>query len=455
MARRHFAVLFSTLLALVFLSCGGDSESVLETTPSPSAPAETSAAQDITPTPRTSGTSTPAPSSSPEPATTQGALSPNGDRIAGYVRDLAETIGARAGGTAHEKAAADYLAQKLRSFGYEVELQEFPISNDSSRESVLSVTPGTPGRIDSVPFAGSAAGQVRGSFVAVPGLGEPGDFSAAARGSIVLIERGTVLFRDKIANAANAGAVGVVIYNNERGNFHGDLDGASAIPAVGISQEEGRRLLELISNGNLTAELNVEALTESLSRNVIARPPGAECETVSGGHYDSVPAAAGASDNASGTATVVELAAVLASRGQMGSNCFVFFGSEELGLNGSRAYVASLTQAQKARLKGMLNFDMVGFAASNWQLIGSASMQDRGATMATRLGMDFARSGQQAGGSDHASFINAGIPALFLYAGQDPEWHQPGDVAARMQPALLEQAAEFGVAMLESLNAGG
>jgi aminopeptidase YwaD len=188
---------------------------------------------------------------------------------------------------------------------------------------------------------------------------------------------------------------------------------------------------------------------------VIAKPPGVECDTVSGGHYDSVPAGVGANDNASGTATVVELAAVVASRGQMGNNCFVLFGSEELGLDGSRAYVASLSQTQKNRLKGMLNFDMVGFAASNWQLIGSASMQDKGATVATRLGMNFARSGQHSGGSDHASFISAGIPALFLYAGQDPEWHQPGDTSSRIQPALLEQAADFGVAMLESLAAGG
>ena len=49
------------------------------------------------------------------------------------------------------------------------------------------------------------------------------------------------------------------------------------------------------------------------------------------------PQAPGASDNATGTATILEIAGILADRGEMGSNCFVLFGAEELGLLGSQA----------------------------------------------------------------------------------------------------------------------
>jgi hypothetical protein len=39
---------------------------------------------------------------------------------------------------------------------------------------------------------------------------------------------------------------------------------------------------------------------------------------------------------------------------------YMWYGAEELGLLGSRAYVASLSAAWLARIKAMLNFDMVG-----------------------------------------------------------------------------------------------
>ena len=97
----------------------------------------------------------------------------------------------------------------------------------------------------------------------------------------------------------------------------------------GISQREGQLLIAALQSAAVVAELGVGSLSDSTSRNVIARPPGVECETISGGHYDSVPQAPGASDNATGTATVLEIAAVLMSRGEVHNNCFVLFGAEE------------------------------------------------------------------------------------------------------------------------------
>ena len=434
---------------LIAAACAGSDPAQPVEPPATSTPSPAPAATQSVPTPL-AGRNPASPAGDPA------LQAPNGDRIHLYVRDLAETIGIRSPGSANERAAADYLAGKLRSFGYDVRLQEFPISNEASRTAIFKVGELDTPNVIAVPFENSAAGSVAGSLVAVAGVGAPADFPAVVRGNLALIERGTLQFREKVANAAAAGATGVVVFNNEPGAFLGTLGAPSTVPAVTISREDGRRLLDLLAASAATAELSVDAATRTNSHNVIATPPGRDCETVSGGHYDSVPAGPGANDNASGTATVLELASLLAGRGQMGGNCFVLFGSEEIGLYGSKAYVDSLTAAQKGRIKAMLNFDMVGVGDQSWQMIGSAALQDVAVRLAGALGVPVIKSGTAGtgAGSDHASFINAGIPALFLHRTQDSEWHQPGDQAARVQPQYLETAARLGLALIETLNGG-
>src|SRR3970040_357872 len=92
------------------------------------------------------------------------------------------------------------------------------------------------------------------------------------------------------------------------------------------------------------------------SQNVVARPPGAQCRVIAGGHYDSVPAGPGANDNASGTATAVEIARVLAADGEFDDACFVLFGSEEVGLIGSAAFVDSLTAGPEEEPESVRHF---------------------------------------------------------------------------------------------------
>lgn len=75
------------------------------------------------------------------------------------------------------------------------------------------------------------------------GLGNPSDFPAAVSNNIALIERGTLLFSDKVANAMAAGAKAAIIYNNTNGNFSGTLGSAGNwIPAVSLSQADGLSL---------------------------------------------------------------------------------------------------------------------------------------------------------------------------------------------------------------------
>ena len=69
------------------------------------------------------------------------------------------------------------------------------------------------------------------------------DFPAGVSGNIALIERGDNTFEKKALNAQNAGAAGVVIYNNEAGNFSGTLGTQRAwVPVISLSREDGLRL---------------------------------------------------------------------------------------------------------------------------------------------------------------------------------------------------------------------
>jgi serine protease len=87
----------------------------------------------------------------------------------------------------------------------------------------------------------AAQGDASGTLVD-GGIGDQIDPSWSDK--IVLIQRGTLSFFDKVKNAQANGAVGVIIYNNVSGGFSGTLgDGnSSTIPAIGISLDDGNIL---------------------------------------------------------------------------------------------------------------------------------------------------------------------------------------------------------------------
>ncbi|MBT2709442.1 hypothetical protein J7I91_15990 [Pseudomonas sp. ISL-84] len=134
------------------------------------------------------------------------------ERMLEDVRYLTETIGPRVTGTEAEQQTADFIRERLISYGYTVETQEFSIPDKmigdlhtSDQQEVLITIPSGSG---STPEEGITAGL----FDA--GLGRATDFTEEAAGKIALISRGDFSFAEKVANAVAAGAVGVLIYNN-------------------------------------------------------------------------------------------------------------------------------------------------------------------------------------------------------------------------------------------------
>jgi minor extracellular serine protease Vpr len=76
------------------------------------------------------------------------------------------------------------------------------------------------------------------------------DFVDMPEDSTALIMRGVCPFADKYVNAANAGATGVIIFNNVSGLFAGTVGGAGidGVWGAGISDGSGQLLLRLLEN---------------------------------------------------------------------------------------------------------------------------------------------------------------------------------------------------------------
>lgn len=454
MNRRPFLARFVASLAVaVSIMAAGcrdsrQSTTVREAPPSAVAASEIAPAVDGTAT-ATRIASVPAPASdmqSPEPAVALAMA---------HVKTLSVDIGIRPSGTEKEHEAAEYLAGQLRSYGYEVEMQRFPVEAFNIRTTSFTLDAPATQRVTVQPITGSRAGTASGALL-FAGIGREGDFPAAVKGQIALVQRGEISFHDKAANALGAGARAIVIFNTEDDLLSGAMrepqSEIPALPVLAISGVDGRRLRDQITGGPVRATVSFDGGVEaSDSMNVIGRQPGARCHVLIGGHYDSVPGAPAANDNATGTAAVLEMARVTALRGNPRQACFAGFASEEIGLVGSDYFVKHLAPEERQTLSFMLNFDMVAFG-TEWLTIGTPALQSQGNSIDAEIGVS-SRSVQLVGASsDHASFITGGIPALMLHRSDDPLLHTPEDVIDRISPEQLDQAVRIGLVWLSGIN---
>ena len=353
---------------------------------------------------------------SEQQATATGPPAPDFDfEIAiGYLNHLAGEIGPRASGTEQELAAADYLVGAFTQLGYDTRIQTFEFTGAPS-VSRLDIDADSP--TYGFRFPGSSPDGLTGTLVRVPGVGEQADFDQVdTEGKIALVNRGVIEFRQKAANARDAGAVALIIANTRSSDSIGGTFGAFTvnIPVLHVSLEAGNRLNELVEERITIPEATPRT---GQSQNVIARKPDSACRVIVGGHYDTVPEVDGANDNASGTALTLALAEIWASHPAAADTCFVGFGAEELGLFGSREFVKMLgEQGQLDEVTAMLNLDAIGDGRAPYRIIASPELRSLGDTVAAELQINAASGSLPMElGSDHASFVAEGIPAVFLF----------------------------------------
>jgi carboxypeptidase Q len=158
-------------------------------------------------------------------------------------------------------------------------------------------------------------------------------------------------------------------------------------------------------------------------RNVVAELEGSEFPdeyVIVQGHLDSWDGAEGACDNATGVATTMEAARLLAELGTRPRRSirFVLYSGEEQGLFGSRAYVRDHAD-ELERISVVLNHDGGTNYLSGIQAT-APMLADFESVFAALDGLDAERpfeikevEGLRPGPSDHAPFVQAGVPAFF------------------------------------------
>ena len=209
-------------------------------------------------------------------------------------------------------------------------------------------------------------------------------------------------------------------------------------------------------------------------RNVVGVLPGSDPSKaaeaiVIGAHYDHVglggrlsmtPERAGeihngADDNASGTASVIEIArAAMADRARFPRTLiFVTFAGEERGLLGSAHYVAS-PPVSMGETVAMLNLDMIGRSRGAVDVSGldnNTLKNDLMAAAQATGGINVKQEGPGAGRSDDSSFLAARVPAVNFFTGFHADYHRPTDDwekidkagTARVAALALEFAARL------------
>ncbi len=175
-------------------------------------------------------------------------------------------------------------------------------------------------------------------------------------------------------------------------------------------------------------------LIQTIGWNVSAHLKGQKSDSawVIGAHYDHLGRIGratfwGANDNASGVACLLALADRMKKAPTPPYDVwFVAFGAEELGLVGSQAWVQRPPYPLQ-RLRGMLNFDLMGFGEKGLAVVGGADQPDfwqRIDSLRKACGWDpplLLR--PNAPNSDHYPFREKGVPALFFYLEGGPGYY--------------------------------
>ena len=331
--------------------------------------------------------------------------------IAQHLRALAAIAdangGNRAASTPGDTATADYLAAQLRESGYEVRLQTFDFAYfEERRPPVLGgLRPGTDFVTARQSAAGEGTGRVR--LIRRPGC-RRSDFRPLRRGELALVRGGDCTLERVAAHAAAAGAVAMLLEDSAR-PLSFALRPVLKIPVLQVERRRARRL----ARSGRSIPVSVDSFRERRqTRNVIAELGTGKRVVMAGGHLDSVPESPGINDNGTGIAAIVELARELAANQPAGTTLrFGLWGAEEWGLRGSTAYVRSLTKAQRRRIAGYVNLDMIGSPNPVPLVYGTRSLRRE---LHRALGLAAV---VNAGSSDDAPFAKAGIPAAGVYTG--------------------------------------
>lgn len=267
--------------------------------------------------------------------------------------------GNRDTGTSGYRASVAYVAGVMQQAGYRVSIQTYtyttyqvtgtPQFGSSQRNYALAQ--------DWFVARLSAAGTLIAAVQPAAGNGDgcaASELNAFTPGNVALLQRGDCSYDVQVANASAARAAAVILYNR-RGNgaFPARLTRPPAIPVVSASYAVGSDLARQYQSGAAPlVHLDIRTQAKSgLDYNLIADSPYGDPRhvVVVDAHLDSI-FGAGMLDNASGSATILEMALAMANTPTRNQLRYIWFGGEELGLLGSAYYTTHLSRSQLRRI---------------------------------------------------------------------------------------------------------
>ncbi|MCL2610487.1 MAG: M28 family metallopeptidase [Defluviitaleaceae bacterium] len=202
-------------------------------------------------------------------------------------------------------------------------------------------------------------------------------------------------------------------------------------------------------------DAETQFIMRDYSQNVILTIPGRSATTIIvGAHYDSVDNA-GASDNASGTALLLESAYRMLHLNNYYTIKYVFFGAEEVGLVGADYFLNSLSIRERANIALIINVDVIfdystlQFGAGHFNL-ESGTVEHSVATQrvvdianALNAELDLELTEQEYGifiSSDSLVFTHQGFSVVAFYAVQNFHPIPPMFITRDLQTLELTKA---------------
>ena len=401
----------------------------------------------------------------------------------------------RHAGSPGSREAADYLAEQFRAHGLR------PVGSDGFMQPVpvpyaeMTAVPSlvitrVDGTVDDTLVFRRDYGQVWGGYagdgVASGMVYWLGDGAEAAyqdigvQGKIVLVKSGAG--SEAIKRAIDHGAGGILFLADRdsqvtrRRVYNQAPLVPDTLPALVLTQAAVQSLLaggshtldELLSLDTsvplgvaVSMRVSIRESGEVMGQNVLGVLPGRDPRLshevlILGAHYDHIgldpngDLYAGANDNASGVAVLLEIARIWHQAGYRPDRTVLFaaWDGEEQGLLGSSYYVQHPMRPLTDTV-GMIQLDMVGLASNGVLVVNGSSGPADGYCLDCQLLasaelLDLStRQVPGAGQSDHDSFLRAGVPAdLIIWDNaQVPYYHTSEDTWVTLQPERLRQAA--------------
>jgi aminopeptidase Y len=408
--------------------------------------------------------------------------------------------GNRAAGFPGYDASVQYVVDTLTAAGYAPVVQPFDFIifsevTDATLSQTAPVATDYTYLADFFTMSYSGSGSVTAPVTAVdlsiaaPAASTSGceadDFAGFPAGNIALIQRGACTFALKAENAADAGAVGVIIFNQgvdgRTDLFGGTLSDTFTLdlPVVSMPFALGA---ELAQTEGLELSLTTDTLREPFTTvNVLAETTYGDPSNVVmvGAHLDSVDEGPGVQDNGSGSAAILEVAVQIAKAEVENKVRFAWWGAEESGLVGSTFYVDDLVDQFRAgtsdeifNIAMYLNFDMIGSPNYVFKIYdgddsdatgagpgpaGSAEIEQFFEAFYEAKGEPY-KGTDFSGRSDYNRFIFYGIPAGGLFTGAEEVKTEEeaaiwgGTAGAQLDPCYHEACDTFDNISLKALD---